>query len=439
MSATTLSPPRMKPLLARRGATVCVLDIGTTKIVCLIGKLLPLEGGDILRGRTHRCKILGIGLQRARGIKGGAVVDMEEAEFAIRHAVDAAERMAKLQVESAIINLSGGRLSSQHLQASIGLSGAPVEFSDIHRVLQKASGSADNEGRPSLHSLPTSYCVDNGDLVRDPKGLAGAELAARMHVVSCEPMAMRNIMLAVERCHIEVEAIVAAPYASGLAVLVDDEIEMGTVVVDMGGGTTSTAGFAGGRLQYCDAIAVGGNHVSMDIARGLTLRLDDAERLKTHYGACVSTTADERETISIVPVGEESDTPRQLPKMDLVRIIKPRVEEILELVRDRLAANGYAAHGGHRVVLTGGASQLPGLVDLAKRILSSQVRIGRPLGVQGLPESAKSPAFAASAGLMVYPQVAGMERFEPQRSSMMLATGTDGYVSRVGRWLRDSF
>ncbi|MDP4594499.1 MAG: cell division protein FtsA [Beijerinckiaceae bacterium] len=439
MSAHTLSPPHVKALNSRRSANICVLDVGTTKVVCLIGKLTPLEGSDLLRGRTHRCKVLGIGVQRARGIKGGTIVDMEEAENAIRHAVDAAERMSKLQVESVIVNLSGGRLGSRHLQGSVGLTRAPVEYSDIQRVIHAASGEMSDDGRPLLHSIPTSYHVDGGEALSDPKGLAGAELAARMHVVSCEPAALRNIMLAVERCHLEVEGVVASPYASGLSVLVEDEAEMGTIVVDFGGGTTSAASFSHGRIQHCDAIAVGGNHVSMDIARGLTLRLDDAERLKTHYGACLSTTADERETISIVPVGEENTAPRQLPKMDLVKIIRPRIEEILELVRDRLAAHGYPAHGGHRVVLTGGGALLPGLTDVAKRILSNQVRIGRPLGVQGLPESAKSPAFAAAAGLLVYPQVAGLERFDRLGSRALLATGTDGYVSRVGRWLKESF
>ncbi|MCC2095902.1 MAG: cell division protein FtsA [Hyphomicrobiales bacterium] len=439
MSGRDLSPPRMKALQSKRAANVCVLDIGTTKVVCLIGRLLPLEGSELLRGRTHRCKILGIGVQRSRGLKGGAVVDMEMAEDAIRHAVDAAERMAKLQVESVIVNISGGRIASQCLQASAPLSAAPVDGHDIERALQMAYRGWDNEGRPVLHALPTGFSVDGGEPVLDPKRMAGSELSARLNVITCEAVALRNIMLAVERCHIEIEAVVASPYASGLSVLVEDEADMGTIVVDFGGGTTSVASFGGGRIQYSDAIAVGGNHVSMDIARGLTLRLDDAERLKIHYGACLTTTANERETISIVPVGEEGSTPKQLPKMDLVKIIRPRVEEILELVRDRLAANGYPAHGGHRVVLTGGASLLPGLQDLARRILSNQVRIGRPLGIQGLPESAKNPAFASSVGLLVYPQVAGFEKYDLQRSRIMQATGTDGYVSRVSRWLLDSF
>ena len=174
--------------------------------------------------------------------------------------------------------------------------------------------------------------------------------------------------------------------------------EMGVVVVDFGGGTTTMACFSDDRLAHVDAIAVGGGHVTMDIARGLTLRLSDAERLKTYYGACISSPSDERETIAVTQVGDGEHT-NHLPKSHLVRIIKPRVEEILELVRDRLAGNGYPPGAGLRFVLTGGGSQLTGLAEAARRIFGAQVRLGRPLGVQGLPESAKNPAFAACSRL----------------------------------------
>ncbi|MGE3248224.1 MAG: cell division protein FtsA, partial [Beijerinckiaceae bacterium] len=245
MSDRSFAPPRLKALSARRSATICVLDIGTTKIACLIGRLAPIEGGELLRGRTHRCQVLGIGVQRARGIKGGVVVDMEEAEDAIRHAVDAAERMAKLQVESLIVNLSGGRLASQRHNARIALSGAPVGDAEIHRAVEAAACYPSDPARSVLHSLPTGFSLDGATAVREPKGMVGTELGAQLHVVSCDSAAVRNTMLAVERCHLEIEAVVASPYAAGLSVLVDDEIEMGTIVVDLGGGTTSVASFAG--------------------------------------------------------------------------------------------------------------------------------------------------------------------------------------------------
>jgi cell division protein FtsA len=177
----------------------------------------------------------------------------------------------------------------------------------------------------------------------------------------------------------------------------------------------------------------------MDVARGLSVSLADAERLKTLYGACIASPSDDRDSIAVHRVGDDMDHSSRLPKSELVRIIRPRVEEILELVRDRLAAAGHAVHAGRQLVLTGGACQLTGLPEFARAIVSSQARIGRPLGVEGLPESAKSPAFAAAVGLMVYPQVAGIEHFEPRRSNHGSGLDGDGYVARVGRWLKESF
>ena len=186
-------------------------------------------------------------------------------------------------------------------------------------------------------------------------------------------------------------------------------------------------------------MAVGGNHVTMDVARGLSVSLADAERLKTLYGACIASPSDDRESISVHRTGDDMDHPSHIPKSELVRIIRPRVEEILELVRDRLAAAGHATHAGRRLVLTGGASQLTGLPELARAIISNQARIGRPLGVDGLPESAKSPAFATAVGLLIYPQVAGLEHFEPGRAAPRRGAPDEGYVARVGRWLKQSF
>lgn len=434
-----LMPRRMRPLSARRSALLCVLDIGTSKIACLIAKLNPSEASDTLPGRTHRCRILGIGHQRSRGIKGGAVVDMDEAENAIRLAVDAAERMAGVEVGSVIVSVTGGRLSSQHYSAKVAVGGKAVSDYDVHRVLEASCATMARQGRAVLHSLPTGFSLDRTRSIRDPKGMIGDELGADMHVVGCDAAAARNLMLAIERCHLQIDALVATPYAAGLAVLADDEAELDVALIDMGGGTTSVGIFAGGHLAHVDAVAVGGNHVTTDIARGLTTRLSDAERLKTLHGTCIVSASDERETIAVPQVGDEHDQPNHLPKSHLVRIIRPRVEEILELVRDRLNAAGFPAHAGRRLVLTGGACQLTGMPEAARRILSPQVRIGRPLGIQGLPESAKSPAFAAGVGLLIYPQVASIEHFEPRRDVPMQATGTDGYMSRVSRWLKDSF
>lgn len=432
-------PPRLRPLSTRKSAVLCVLDVGTSKVACLIAKLIPAEPSDMLRGRTHRCRVLGIGHQRSRGIKGGAVIDMEEAENAIRLAVDAAERMAGVEVTGVIVNTTGGRLSSQHYSAKVSVGGRAVSDHDVHRVLEASSMGTAGQGRAVLHSLPNGFALDGTRGIRDPKGMIGDELGAEMHVIGCDAASARNLMLAIERCHLDIEAVVASPYAAGLSVLVDDEAELGTALIDMGGGTTSAGVFAGGHLAHVDAIAVGGNHVTLDIARGLTARVTDAERLKTLYGTAIASSSDDRETVAVAHVGDDPDHPTHLPKSHLVRIIRPRVEEILELIRDRLRDAGFAAHAGRRLVLTGGACQLTGVAEAARRIISPQVRIGRPLGIQGLPESAKNPAFAAAVGLLVYPQFAGIEHFEPRSQAPLQATGTDGYMSRVGRWLKESF
>lgn len=432
-------PPRMRPVSGRKTALLSVLDVGTSKIVCLVARLDPMEQSDTLRARTHRSRILGIGHQRSAGIKGGMVVDMDEAENAIRRAVDAAERMAGVQVESVIVNATGGRLTSQLYNAKIAVHGRSVNEDDTHRVLEACASRTRKQGRAVLHSLPTGFSLGDMHDIRDPKGMIGEALGVDMHVVSCDATAARNLMLVIERCHLSIEAMVATPYASGLSALVDDEAELGTAIIDMGGGTTSFGVFSGGNLVTVDAIALGGNHVTMDIARGFNTRLSDAERLKTLYGTCLTTGSDERETIAVSTAGEDGDHPVHLPKSHLVRIIRPRVEEILELTRDKLTKSGFSLHAGSRLILTGGASQMTGMVEAARRILVGQVRMGRPLGIQGLPESAKSPSFSAAVGLLVYPQVAGIEHFRVGRGEAEEATGTHGYMARVGRWLRNSF
>ncbi|SFK63442.1 cell division protein FtsA [Methylorubrum salsuginis] len=432
--------PRLKPLSARRSATMSVLDIGTSKVVCLIAELQPAEAISTLRGRTHLARIIGIGHQRSLGLKGGAIVDLEAAEGAIRHAVHAAERMAKAEVQSVIVNISGGRLASQHFEARVNVRSGTVTGSDVERVLETASAHGVSPGRAVLHALPTGYALDGQGAVIDPSGMIGDALGVDLHVVTAEAAAARNLMLAVEHCHLGVDAVIATPYAAGLSALVDDEAELGCAVVDMGGGTTSVGVFTGGHLVHCDAVAVGGHHVTMDIARGLSTRVSVAERLKTLYGSAIATPSDERDMIAVHGVGEdEGEAPSHVPRSQLVRIVKPRVEEVLELVRDRLRGAGFGAQAGRRVILTGGASQLVGLPETARRILQGQVRIGRPLGIRGLPEAAKGPAFSASVGMLVYPQVAHAEHFEPRGQGAFAGTGTDGYFSRVGRWIRESF
>jgi cell division protein FtsA len=431
--------PRLPPLNPRKSAVLSVLDVGGSKIVCLIARLLPMERGATLRGRSHRCQVLGLGHQRSRGVKGGAIVDLDAAESAIRLAVDAAERMAGVEVESVIVNMSGGRLGARTHAAKISLNGMAVTDSDAHRVLTAAAQSGADPGRVALHLIPRSYSLDAQRGVADPRGMIGDTLGGELSVSSCDASAARNLMLAIERCHLRVAAIVASPYAAGLSTLVDDEAELGAALIDLGGGATTLAAFADDRLAHVDSVPVGGHHVTMDIARGLSISLADAERLKTQHGACLAGLADERETFSIHRVGDDRDRPIQIARSELTRIIRPRVEEILELARDRLAQAGFGPHSSRRLVLTGGASQLKGLAELARTVASPQARMGRPLGVEGLPDAAKTPAFATSVGLMVYPQAAGLEHYGSKQGFVRDDAADDGYVGRVRRWLKQSF
>jgi cell division protein FtsA len=431
--------PKMKPVSPKRAAVVAALDIGTSKIVCMIAKLEPQAPQDVLRRRSHGVRVLGFAHTAAGGMKGGTVIDLVEAEQMVRTAIDIAENSAKLQLESVVVSLSGGRLGSERFIADIDLTGGAVADGDIARVLAAASRHSVRDGRAVLHSLPIGYALDAATGIREPRGMLGHRFGVDMHMVTADVATVRNLMLTVERSHLDVEAMVASPYVAGLSVLADDEADLGAAIIDLGAGTTTMAVYSSGRFVHADGFALGGHHVTMDLARGLNSRISDAERIKAIYGSVLMGGSDERDMITVPPVGDdEREPPQFVSRAALTRIIKPRVEEILEMVRDRLKASPFAAEPRGRVILTGGASQLAGIADLAARILKRPVRIGRPLGLAGLPEAAKGPAFAVAAGLLVYPQAAHLEHFEPRRTRHLM-TGTGGYMARVGRWLRESF
>jgi cell division protein FtsA len=431
--------PKMKPISPHRSAVVAALDIGSSKIACLIARLRPQAPQQVLTRRSHTVEVIGFGHTAARGMKAGGVVNLTQVEEGIRQAVDAAERMAAVEIESVILPISSGRLSGELFAADVDIVGSGVSEGDIARVLGAGSRHSQRDGRAVLHSLPVGYSIDGIEGIRDPRGMLGGRFGVDMHVATTDIAAARNLMLAVERCHLSVEAMVASPYVAGLSSLADDEADLGAAVVDMGAGTTTMAVFIGGRFVHLDGFALGGQHVTTDIARGLNARIVDAERIKTLYGSVLAGGSDERDMITVPPINDDEREQTQfVSRATLVQIIKPRVEEILEMVRDRLATSVFAAETRGRVVLTGGASQLTGLAELAGRILDRPVRVGRPLGIAALPDSAKGAAFAVAAGLLVYPQAAHLEHFEPRRRRYP-KTGTGGYFARVGQWLRESF
>lgn len=424
--------------MSRKTRLLTVLDVGSSKVVCVIARLRPLEQTQFLHSRTHHVEILGFGMQRSRGVKSGVVMDMAAAEQSIRLAVEAAEKMAGLVVDSLIVNFSSARIKSTVVHGGLSMGEREVSARDVKMVLADASRKAFGLERHIAHSIPLSFSLDGEKGISSPIGMVGDELGVDLHVLSAETVPLRNLEACVNRAHLSVEAMVATPYASGLAALVEDEARLGAACIDLGGGTTTVSVFADGRFVHADALAVGGNHVTLDIARGFSIPVDAAERLKVMHGSAISSGIDDRHMINVSPIaGEYYET--QYPRSVLTRIIRARIEETLEMVRDRLNRSGFGHVIGKRVVLTGGASQLTGLPETARKILGRNVRVGRPLGVSGLPALAKGAAFSASVGLLIYPQLAGFEEKTIQAATSQLMTGTGGRFQRVGQWLRESF
>ncbi|WP_062012128.1 cell division protein FtsA [Aureimonas sp. AU4] len=431
--------PRLKKPSDRRVRTISVLDIGSSKVTCLIAKLKPRPESEVLPGRTHVVEVVGIGHQRSRGVKSGVVVDLEAAEASIRHCVDAAERMAGLTIESLIVSVTAGRLKSLRGSSRLAIESGEVTAEDLAEALAAAGRTPMREGRLALHRVPFDLSLDGETGLENPVGMTGSELGAELHILSAEETPLRNLETAINRAHLVVEAFVATPYASGLSTLVDDEALMGSACIDMGAGATTISIFQNGHFAYADAVALGGHHITMDLARGLSIRPEQAERLKVMHGNALPGMGADNETVAVAPLGDDSgEQPINVSRNLVARIIRPRVEETLELIRDRLNASNLGHVIGKRVVLTGGASQLSGLNEAARLILHRNVRLGRPLGVAGLSASNKSPAFATAVGLLIYPQVAAVEHV-PDQSRLDFAFDRRTRVGRFGSWLRRSF
>ena len=430
--------PKTRPMQQNRSALVASLDIGTSKIACMIARLRPSAPNEALRGRTHAVELIGYSQIQSRGMKAGAVADLVQCEQGVRQAVSLAERMAKVRVESVLLPVSAGRLQGNLVEAASDIQGGSVTPSDVSRITSAGMRHATAHGRTVLHALPVGYSLDGVKGIRDPRGMVARQFGVDMNVVTAEATVAKNLMLAVERCHLTVEAMAASPYVAGLSVLTDDEADLGAAVVEMGAGTTTIAIYSAGRFVHASGFAVGGQHVTMDLARGLGACIADAERIKTLYGTVLTGGSDARELMTVPAAGDDSDGPQVVSRATIANIVRQRVEEIFEMVRDRLADSPFAAEPRARVVLSGGASQLTGIPELASRILGRPVRIGRPLGFGRLPNEAKSASFAVPTGLLVYPQYAHLEHVEP-RHTRQLRTGTDGYFGKVGRWLREGF
>lgn len=411
-----------------RSGLVAAIDLGTTKACCLIAKPAA-EGGF---------EIVGIGHQISHGVRSGAIVDMEQAEATIRSTVEAAEQMAGELVQNVVVNISCGEPLSRLIGYDISIAGHEIGDADLRRLLDPAGLPDDQRHeRELIHLIPVGYSIDGNKGVRDPRGLHGDRLGVNMHIISAATAPLRNLEQGISRSHLDISGRVVNSYASALSCIAEDEKNLGVTCIDMGGGTTSISVFFDGELVHIDSIPVGGVHVTNDIARGLSTPVVHAERMKTLYGSAIPTPSDDHEVIQVPLIGEEeTGETNQVPRSVLIGIIRPRIEETFEMVRTRLEDAGFDKVAGRRIVLTGGASQLPGVREMAGSILDKQVRLGRPLAVPGLAESVSGPAFATSAGLLHFafnnPADEAKSAYQPIREP-------NGRMAWLGQWFRENF
>ncbi|ETW13982.1 cell division protein FtsA [Roseivivax marinus] len=397
----------MRRAAMQRGV-VAILDVGSSKIACLI---LRFDGNDrvgdgdgvgSLAGQSG-FRVIGAATTRSRGVRFGEVNAMQETERAIRTAVQAAQKMANIRVDHVIACFSGAEPRSYGLTGKVAVQGANVSEQDIARVLSACDVPDFGHDREVLHAQPVNFALDHRSGLSDPRGQIGQELATDMHMLTVDGMAIQNLAHCVKRCDLELAGLASSAYASGIASLVEDEQELGAACIDIGGGATGVSIFMKKHMIYADAVKMGGDHVTGDISMGLQVPMATAERIKTFYGGVVATGMDDREMIETGgDTGDWEHDRRTVSRAELIGIMRPRVEEILEEVRARLDAAGFEYLPSQQIVLTGGASQIPGLDGLASKILGQQVRLGRPMRVHGLPQAATGPGFASAVGLCLF-------------------------------------
>ncbi len=396
----------MRRAAMQRGV-VAVLDVGSSKIACLV---LQFDGTEDIRedglgslAGQSQFRVIGAATTRSRGVRFGEVDAMAETERAIRTAVQAAQKMAQTRVDHVIACFSGARPRSYGLAGEIELHDGQVSEQDVARVLAACDVPDFGVGREVLHAHPVNFAIDHRSGLGDPRGHVGNKLAADMHLLTIDTTAVQNLLHCIKRCDLEIAGLASSSYVSGLSSLVEDEQELGAACIDMGGGATGLSIFIKKHMIFADSVRLGGDHVTSDISKGLQVPLTTAERIKTIHGGVHATGMDDREMIEIgSDCGDWEKDRRQVSRTELIGIMRPRVEEILEEIRALLDAAGFDQLPSQQIVLTGGASQIPGLDMLAARILGQNVRLGRPLRVQGLPQAATGAAFASTVGLCLF-------------------------------------
>ena len=425
----------LKGLTGQRQPLVAAVDLGASKIGCFIMK------PDGAVRDTREVQVAGVAHVRSRGVRGGAIIDVEDVAHALAQAVERAEAMAGVTVSGVVLTSAGGQLASTRLHAQVSLGARPVSDHDLSRALALALAQARFPGRRAIHLLPIAWSVDGQRAVRDPRNMFGRVLGLELLVVTMAETAWATLGQCVEMVHLQLEGVVAAPFASALAALEEDEMDLGCTCIDMGGGSTSAAVFAGGSLVHVDSLGVGGMHVTSDIARGLSTTISGAERIKTVHGSAIASANEDRETIEAPPRGDDPGAgPVVAPRSLLKGVIAPRVEETLEMMRDRLKASGAPVDPASGVVLTGGASQLTGVRELAVRVFDRPVRLGRPRRAPHLADAAAGPAFCAAAGVLQRaafgPREAAPSRHVSARAETAQLDPGAGVIQRAAGWLR---
>ncbi len=386
-------------------------------------------------------KVVGVGYISSKGIKNGIISDINEAQQAIYDAILDAENKSRTCVEKVYINTSGSKLISELVTSEISLGSKAISESEINKVIEKSVYKLSATDGNVIHCIPTGYSVDGEESVKDPRGMFGEKLAIELHVVKNSAGSIKNIEAVMKNNNLNINKKVASPYASALSCLVDDEKEIGSIVVDMGGGTTDIAVVQRGNIIHTASIPVGGTHVTNDIAWGLTTSITNAERLKTIEGCAFPSPKDNEETIAVHPVGEEDDMNiKYLPRAELINIIAPRIRETLEMVHDHLESTGMYKMASNRIVLTGGASQLQGIREVAGIILGRQVRLGRAQNLEGPANIINDPAFATCAGLVKYAMTDKEAVTTSEQQSLSRLENREATTwGRVKQWLIQNF
>lgn len=432
---------RMRQIAMDRGV-IAILDVGSSKIACLV---LRFDGPDQFResdgigalAGQSAFRVIGAATTRSRGVAFGEIEAMSETERAIRTAIQAAQKMAGVRVDHVIACLSGGRPRSYGLDGRVDLAEAQVGEADVARVMSACVVPDIGPGREVLHAQPVNFAIDHRSGLSDPRDQIGNSLSVDMHLLTVDHGALQNLLYCIKRCDLELAGLAGSAYVSGVSSLVEDEQELGSACIDFGGGTTGLSIFIKRHMIYSDSVRIGGDHVTQDISKGLQVPLAVAERIKTFYGGVIATGMDDREMIEVGgDTGDWEHDRRTVSRAELIGIMRPRVEEILEEVRARLDAAGFDHLPSRQIVLTGGASQIPGLDGLASRVFGQQVRLGRPLRVQGLPQAATGPAFASAVGLCLFAA-------HPQDEWWDFDIPADRYparsLKRAVKWFKDNW